>query len=730
MKALLTAILLFVAAFAGRGQTLFSDSLNYPNGPIVGDGLWYAYNTNTTSARDAFVTNGLLMLNQNNAEAVAAPFTNSVSTTTYAGFTINVSELPSGKGGYFFIFADTNDVAGGHVFIDALGTSVPGTYRLGVANLATSITTALTTNYPVDLAPGVTYQVVVSYDSILGASLQVNPSSASDTTVYPTDHTGTAPGPLTEISFSQYANQGVAAIGDVKVGVGFTDVDGVATNPPLPVIGIQPQSATNYSGNGVTLYTAASGLDLTYQWYANDVALVDDGVTVSGSTSNILSLANLQATADYYVVVTDVNGKQATSTVATNTVITTPTQPFFTAQPSGLTNSVGSTITLSGAASGTGPISYQWFFAPSNSATFAPLSGQTTGVLSLANADATESGSYYLQASNGAGTSKSATVPVLITPPPLVDISFLHSLLVTNPPIPTSVYLGDNELYNVQGVVTTFGQIESKTTAEFFVQDATGGALVYFAGVNPTNIPPAGSLVSVIGVVQEYYGQLELDPSDSAGNNGVTVISSGATNGLALPAAAPLNIGLIATNTMGSYGVALQGSLVTMTNVYIYSSKTGGPVSGTFPTNSTKALYAFASPYSAGQPYVTIYVYTYTNVVNQLNTNYWGQPIPSFAYSVTGALDIYSTNTPEVYPSRYSDFVTTATPPFFTGEPYGVTNVAGSTVDLTGMVSGTGPISYQWFFAPSNSVAFGPLAGQTSAALILTNAEAAYSGSY
>jgi len=141
-------------------------------------------------------------------------------------------------------------------------------------------------------------------------------------------------------------------------------------------------------------------------------------------------------------------------------------------------------------------------------------------------------------------------------------------------------------------------------------------------------------------------------------------VSSGATNGLALPAPAPLNLGLIATNTMGSYGVALQGSLVSLTNVYLYSSKTGAAVSGNFPTNGTKALYAFASSYSAGQPYVTVYVYTYTNAVNQLNTNYWGQPIPSFAYQVTGALDIYSTNTPEVYPSRYADFVTTPPPAF------------------------------------------------------------------
>ena len=504
-------------------------------------------------------------------------------------------------------------------------------------------------------------------------------------------------------------------------------MDGVATNPPLPVIGIQPLSTTNYSGSGAVFYTAASGLDLTYQWYANNVALVNDGVTIVGSTSNVLSLSSLAATANYDVVVTDVNGKKVTSAVAASTVITTPTQPFFTAQPQGLTNSVGSTLTLTGTANGTGPISYQWFFAPSNSTLFSPLPGQTTGSLSLGNATAADSGSYYLQASNSAGISKSSSVSVLVTPPPLVTIGYLHSLLVTNPPIANSVFLGNNETFNVQGVVTTYGNIESKTTSEFFIQDATGGALVYFAGENPTNTPPVGSLVSVTGVAQQYYGQLELDPS---GANAVTILSGGATNGLALPAPQPLNLGLIATNTMGSYGVALQGSLVTMTNVYIYASKTGDAVGGNFPTNGTQALYAFASPYSAGQPYVTIYVFTYTNAVNPLGANYWGQAIPSFAYEVTGALDIYSTNTPEVYPSRYADLVSAATRPIFTTQPYGLTNVPGSTIDLTGIANGPAPISYQWFFAPSNSVAFSPLSGQTNGTLSLDNADSSYSGSY
>ena len=45
----------------------------------------------------------------------------------------------------------------------------------------------------------------------------------------------------------------------------FTDVN--TTN--LPVFGIQPQSDTNYSGNSTVFYSAASGVDLTYQWYSH-----------------------------------------------------------------------------------------------------------------------------------------------------------------------------------------------------------------------------------------------------------------------------------------------------------------------------------------------------------------------------------------------------------------------------------------------------------------------------
>jgi len=50
-----------------------------------------------------------------------------------------------------------------------------------------------------------------------------------------------------------------------------------------------------------------------------------------------------------------------------------------------------------------------------------------------------------------------------------------------------------------------------------------------------------------------------------------------------------------------------------------------------------------------------------------LNTNYFGQPIPGFAYELTGEMGLYSTTAPEIYPTRFADIVTTTNAPFAVG---------------------------------------------------------------
>src|SRR5208282_5667695 len=148
------------------------------------------------------VNNNLMIFNQGSGQdSVAAPFTNdSGNTLVFASFTIKASQLPTSvNGSYFAVLmqasnnVDVADVA--HVFIDTKNAAVAGTYRLGIANFATSLSTALTTNYPMDLATGITYQVVFSYDPnnsdpLYGATLWINPSSLADANVYANDTGG------------------------------------------------------------------------------------------------------------------------------------------------------------------------------------------------------------------------------------------------------------------------------------------------------------------------------------------------------------------------------------------------------------------------------------------------------------------------------------------------------------------------------------------------------------
>src|SRR3984885_12556349 len=192
IKTILPILLVLITTFAVRATVLFSDNLNYPNGLIETDGLWYCYSPNppTPPYGDAFVVSNLLILNVTNKDSVAAPtnglgvWNPSYQGTNYASFYINVKKLPplASGGGYFCALLDTNlnppnTVA--HLIVNTESTTVPGSYRIGVANFAGSVTSPGAVNFPMDLSTGITYQVVFFWDSSPvqnGAQLWVNPS--------------------------------------------------------------------------------------------------------------------------------------------------------------------------------------------------------------------------------------------------------------------------------------------------------------------------------------------------------------------------------------------------------------------------------------------------------------------------------------------------------------------------------------------------------------------------
>lgn len=712
-----SAFLFFIAlaALSVRATVLFQDSLNYPytDGSIEGQGQWYCYYP-ATPHQNAFVTNNVLLLTANSTnDAVAAP-TNGFAppnpgSITYASFSINVSQLPSGSGTYFAQLQninDTNDCC--HVFITTSGTVAPGTYRLGIANFDTSYSTVSPpVNFPMDLALGINYNVVIVYDTdqgspTVGATLMINPSytdyqnfisdanNAVDTYfgqsyVFPSDTTSSSALLniiISEIGFSPYVNAGIS---NVIAGTAFLDAN--TTN--LPVIGMQPQPGTNYSGNSTTLYVVASGSDLTYHWYSTTSGALSDGPNFTGSTSNVLTLNNLSASDSYYVIVTDIYGNPVTSSTAAETVITTPTAPFFTDAPLTLTNNLFTSFGLTNLAKGTGPLTYQWYFAPSNTpTTFAPLGGQTATNLAISELEYPNAGNYYVLATGPDGSTAGPTNSLTVVAPVVATLPQLHALMgliVTNITATSTNAISGN--VSVSGYVSTFGPLTAatKTFSEFYMTYSNYGIYVFYGTAGTNGVPPPGTYVTVTGPCQVFRGQLEIDPIA----NGIAISN---TVPVQMPAPQLGNLSLLATNPLSPYGVAVQCSLLTFTNVYIYGSRTGTVYTasgGNFFTNGFTALYMTQGPYSAPNNTNSLEIFVAAYGFGSISTNIWGRPVPNHAYQVTGAMAMFSSSgvlIPELDVTRLQDIVSN-TPASFTS---GLTRTgAVSTVSWPAQVGST-----------------------------------------
>lgn len=695
MKKILVALLCVLFGVSGvKATVLLKDSLNYPytNGCIEGQGQWFCYSP-ASPYLDALVTNNVLILNTANHDSVATPtngfYTAANGTVTWATFTLNVNQIPSStNGGYFCQFQATNGDNVCHIFIDTIGTTVPGTYRLGIANFATSISVSGTMNYPMDLATGVTYTVVIAYDKfvdspIVGANLWVNPTAQDITNAYNGSTLNIAYGTdttsltnlldidIAQIGFSPYVDGGVS---NVIAGTTYADV--ATTN--LPAFGIQPQSSTNYSGNSLTLYGVASGADVTYQWFSPNGPLTDDGVNVIGSTTDALLLNNISGSTagNYYVVATDAYGNFVSSSNAYITVITTPTPPFFPTNVVALssTNNLFTSTGFTNTALGTGPLYYQWYFAPTNAPTvFSPLPGQNSAAINFFLQDYTFAGNYFVIASNsvnGGSVAVGPTNSITEIAPVTASLAQLHNFeisIVQNQGASAlkgkTVYINTNNVI-VSGYVTTYGGFGSSYT-EYNIQDASGyGVEVYLGGSGNTHTPPVGSYVTVTGPVEIYDTELELAPA------ALSAIVTNAAPVIALePKLANAEFNDLATNALGTNALLTSMSLVTFTNVYLYGTTNGGAfgtggshsgVGGIFLSNYYTVVYfTVGAPYSAANTNVMeIYqfAYSYPNSTNTPNNPFYNQTIPTYCYQLTGAYEAYNGGA-ELAPSRPADYV-------------------------------------------------------------------------
>jgi pectate lyase len=171
-----------------------------------------------------------------------------------------------------------------------------------------------------------------------------------------------------------------------------------------PSITTQPVSQTVSAGANVSFTVAAEGTaPLSYQWQKN-------GSPIGGATSATLNLSNVQGAdaGSYRVVVSNAAGS-ATSTTAVLNVETGPVAPAITSQPASQTVVTGSSALFSVIATGTAPLSYQWYKDGS------PVGGATGSTLSLSNVQFADAGGYSVVINNVAGMATSNTATLSVT---------------------------------------------------------------------------------------------------------------------------------------------------------------------------------------------------------------------------------------------------------------------------------------------------------------------------
>jgi hypothetical protein len=169
-----------------------------------------------------------------------------------------------------------------------------------------------------------------------------------------------------------------------------------------------PVNQTIIQGNNATFSTTVviANPYPSLQWQTN-------GVNVDGATTTSLTLSSVQYAALNNATVS-VIASNAAGIVTNSAVLTIIVPPVITPQPTANTVNAGSTATFTSGATGVPAPGLQWFEASSPSSAGAAISGQTGSSLTIANAQGSNIGYYYLIATNSAGSVTSSIVKLTV----------------------------------------------------------------------------------------------------------------------------------------------------------------------------------------------------------------------------------------------------------------------------------------------------------------------------
>jgi hypothetical protein len=494
------------------------------------------------------------------------------------------------------------------------------------------------------------------------------------------------------------------------------------SNGLKPTITTQPVSQTVTAGQTATFTVTATGTGpLSYQWYKG-------GVAISGATSSSYTtpaIASSDNGSSYTVVVSNEAGTVA-SAPATLTVSAAPVPPAITTQPVSQTVTAGQTATFTVAATGTGPLSYQWYQG-GVAISGATSSSYTTPATAIGNSGA----SFTVIVSNAVGTVTSAPATLTVSAAPVPPA-------ITTQPVSQTVTVGQTATLNVtatgdgplnyqwykNGVAISGATSSSYTTPAtaignsgssftVVVSNAAGTVTSTPAILTVNNTTPVASGLVCSPTTPPYNSSATLVPTFSGGT--AVVGSSGVgSSDITASAVSGSSYATPALTSAKTYTLTVTGTGGAVASTTCTVTPTSVSISAVSPANQTIA--------PGQQTFTAAAIGGLTNQVTwsasggSFNGNVWTSPTTPGTYIITAT----SVDNPSV--STTTTVIVSTSLPVITAQPASQNVCTNGSTTLS--VSANFANSYQWNLNGS------PLPGATSSTYFIPSAISIDAGNY
>ncbi len=607
--------------------------------------------------------------------------------------------------------------------ITAVQNSDAGNYSLEVSNIVGVANSAPATLTTVG-APAITSQPV-SQTLVQGAAFVVSVQVTGSAPLQFQWYLNGAPIPNATSSSYQVTAVGASDAGSYTVQIS-NSVGAVTSTPAAlavvipPAITSQPASQTLAIGSALNLSVQVSGsTPLTYQWFRNGTAL-------SGANAASFQIAAVQSSDAGSYTVTASNA--AGSVTSGSAFLTVLGPPSVVTQPVSQTLPVGSALSLSIQASGSNPLTYQWF------KNGAPVANATSATYQIASVQTSDSGSYTITVSNGAGSATSSAATVTVLNPPAIVTQPAGQTLAAGASFSLSVQAsGSNPLqYQWSKNGTAISGATASTYQIAAIQSSDAGSYTVQVSNAAGSVTSSSAFLTVLGA-PSITSQPQSQTLAVGGSIALSVQASGSNplnyqwfkNGapIANAASASYQIASAQTSDAGSYTVTVSNGAGSATSspaivtVLSAPSITAQPASQTLTVGSPLAL---SVQVTGSAPFQYQWSKNGTPIIGATAATYQiasVQPSDAASYAVAIA-----NNAGSAVSSPAS--ITVIVPPSIVTQPSSQSVLVGSPLALSVQASGTSPLTYQW---SRNGVAIGGAVGST---LTISSAQIADAGSY